>query len=136
MRTNEITLLFVAVSDGVLATWSTNAALAGAGGAAVSLSSAGNLPAAIQTLVESASRRIASLVLVADPASFQPWLTSTPASYTDLSIPTKGAREPFGIKLCASVGTAPGAYHITVKAVGDGAVYGTFLEDLTAPSPC
>lgn len=136
MRTAEITLLFVATSDGVLSTWSTNAALTAPGGSAVSLTSAGSLSRAIQTLVVGASRSIANLVFLVDPPESQPWSNFTPPIYTNLSVPSTGLRLPVSIKICAPIGTPTGTHHMAIKVVGDASVYATFLEDITVPARC
>ncbi|MFN2115361.1 MAG: VWA domain-containing protein [Anaerolineae bacterium] len=144
MRANQTTLLYV-VSGGpgsasqanLVTYWGQWASWTGAGGAAVPLTDAANLPSVIQNLVSSAGSHISRLELVADPPQYQSWLTVSPPAYTDLSIPPTGLDLTFDVDITVPLGTPPGTVHqFAVRAIGDGAVYGSQGVTINVPAWC
>ncbi len=151
MRANNVTLLFVVPNHaspvfpddssddiGKLYTyWKGWAGRTGAGGDAVKLANAADLPAAIRDLVTSASSHISRLELVADPSSYQSWLTVNPPAYTNLTIPPSGLTVTFEVDFTVPPGTPVGQdYKFIVRAIGDGAVYGGQGVTIHVPASC
>jgi len=144
MRANNVTLLFVTSGpapvgpnlDGLTVYWANWAGRTGAGGSAVKLASAADLPSVIQSLVTAASRRIGRLALVADPPQYQSWIRSVPPEYTDLDIPPAGLTVNFQVTISPPPGTLAGTHTFVIKAVGDGAVYGGQGVTITVPPSC
>ncbi|MFN8473800.1 MAG: VWA domain-containing protein [Anaerolineae bacterium] len=151
MEASGVTLLFVvpnhyapvfpdlpsASVDTLYAYWQWWAYQTGAGGDAVKLTNAADLPAAIKNLVTSASSHISRLELVADPSSYQSWLTVNPPAYTNLTIPPGGLTVDFDVEIRVPPGTAVGQdYSFAVRAVGDGAVYGGQGVTVHVPANC
>jgi len=146
MRTNGVTLLFVTSAggltegpnlDGMVTYWQNWAGRTGAGGSALKLDNAANLPTVIQNLVTSASRRISRLELIADPSSYQSWLTVNPPAYTDLDVPAGGITVPFAVDIRVPPGSPLGMTHsFAIKAMGDGARYGGQCVVINVPTWC
>ncbi|MFN8483351.1 MAG: VWA domain-containing protein [Anaerolineae bacterium] len=151
MEASSVTLLFVvpnhyaqifpdlpsASVDTLYKYWQWWAYQTGAGGDAVKLANASDLPTAIKNLVTSASSRITRLELVADPSSYQSWLTVSPPAYTNLTIPPGGLTADFEVDIRVPPGTAVGRdYSFAVRAVGDGAVYGGQGVTIHVPANC
>jgi len=148
MNSDQVTLLQVVsgcatedcgtglTTDKLVTYWQNWAGRTGAGGDAVKLAAAGDLPAVIQSLVTGAGRRISLLTLQADPPSYQPWLTVTPPSYTHLTVPPEGLTVSFSVRICVPSGTPPGTYSFSINAVGDGAIYHTQRVTIWVPPWC
>lgn len=143
LRSNQITLLFVVSGGGstsqanLVEYWRQWAGWTGAGGDAVSLNDAANLPSVIQNLVTSASSRIARLELIADPPQYQSWLAINPPQFTNLAIPPTGLEVTFQVRITVPPGTPVGTVHaFSVRAIGDGAVYGGQGVRIHIPSTC
>ena len=142
LKSQGITLLYVVSGGGstsqanLVTYWKQWASWTNAGGDALPLSDAANLPSVIQSLITSASRRISRLELIADHASFQSWFTSEPPAYVNLEIPPGGLTVTFKVRICVPAGTPSGVYRFELKAVGDGAVYGKQRDTITVPPTC
>ncbi|MFN8499254.1 MAG: vWA domain-containing protein [Anaerolineae bacterium] len=151
MEASGVTLLFVvpnhyaqifpdlpsASVDTLYAYWQWWADQTGAGGDAVKLANAADLPTAIRNLVTSASSRISRLELLTDPPDYQSWLTVSPLAYTNLVIPPSGLTVDFEVDIRVPPGTAVGRdYAFAVRAIGDGAVYGGQGVVVHVPANC
>lgn len=121
MNTNNVVLLYVDSGDlGIY--WDYWTSLAG--GARYDLTSAEDIPAAIQTLVGEEAAHVDTLTLKAE-AGYEAWLTSVvPTEYTDINIPEEGATREFDITITVPPGTPPGTYVFNIIADADGASYG------------
>lgn len=121
MAANGVILFPVWSASGAMGYWSHWASLTG--GEAILLHNVGDLPAAIQTLIENSAAQVHDLHLEVDPPAFGAWVHNmTPASYADLNTP---ATATFNFDITVPMGTAPGDYTFTVNAIGDGANFGT-----------
>jgi len=133
-----ITLLYVASSSGSwqehLVYYWRHWAEQTPGGDAVSLSNVSQLPRVIRNVVGNAGRRISRLTLVTEPSSYQAWIQTTPSAYENISVPASGVSKGFALKISPPAGTRAGEYEFTIKAVGDGAVYGTWQVHVTVSS--
>lgn len=143
LKTNRITLLYVVSGGGstsqenLVTYWKQWASWTNAGGDALSLNNAANLPNVIQSLITSASRHISRLELLADPPSYQSWLTVNPPAYTNLDIPPSGLNVTFEVDIRVPPGTAIGRdYTFAIKAIGDGANYGGQGVIIHVPASC
>lgn len=142
MRGHRTTLLYVVSGGGstsqanLVQYWRQWARRTNTGGDALSLANAAALPAAIQNLITSASRRISRLELKTVPASYQGWLTVSPPAYTDIDVPATGMSVRFDVVIRVPDGTRPGSHSFEVKAIGDGAVYGGQGVTIHIPSNC
>jgi uncharacterized protein YegL len=143
MNTNRITLLYVVSGGGstsqanLVTYWKQWASWTNTGGDAVPLDDAANLPTVIQNLVTGASRRISRLELVADPSSYQSWLTVNPPAYTDLDVPAGGITVTFAVDIRVPPGSPLGMTHsFAIKAMGDGARYGGQCVVINVPTWC
>ena len=142
LKTNRITLLYVVSGGGstsqanLVTYWKQWAGWTNTGGDAVPLSDAADLPAVIQNLVTASGRHISRLELLADPSSYQSWLTVNPPAYTDLTVPPEGLTVTFSVLICVPLGTPSGMYSFSINAVGDGAIYGGQGVTIWVPPSC
>jgi hypothetical protein len=143
MRTNSITLLCIESPYGgstspanLVIYWKQWAGWTNSGGDAVPLSDVADLATVIQDLVTATSRHISRLELLADPSSYQSWLTVKPPDRTDLTVPPEGLTVTFDVRICVPSGTPSGTYSFSINAVGDGAVYGGQGVTIEVPAWC
>jgi len=120
----------------LVAYWQNWAGRTGAGGSAVKLASAADLPSVIQSLVTAASRRIGRLALETDPPQYQSWIQSVPPEYTNLDVPPAGLTVDFQVTISPPPGTPSGTYTFAIRAIGDGAVYGGQRVTIYVPPDC
>jgi hypothetical protein len=131
MNTNNVVLLYVD-SGGLADYWDYWTSLAG--GARYDLTTAEDIPDAIQTLVGEEAAHVDTLTLKAE-AGFEAWLTDVdPPEYTDIDIPPPGwCSGFFDITITVPLGTLPGTYIFNIIADADGASYGEQEVTITVP---
>lgn len=130
MDTNNVVLLYVD-SGGLADYWNYWTSLTG--GARYDLTSAEDIPDAIQTLVGEEAAHVDTLTLKAE-TGYEAWLTSVvPTEYTDVDIPEEGATREFDITITVPSGTLPGTYVFNIIADADGASYGEQMVTINVP---
>jgi len=131
MASNNVTLLEVHSSSYMSGLWDYWTSITG--GQNYLLASAGDLPAAIQTLVEGEATYVAHLTLEVTTAGYEGWLTSVvPAAYEDLMLP---AAVDFDVVITVPGDATPGIHTFYISAIGDGASYGDQLVTIEVPEP-
>lgn len=142
MREHQITLLFV-VSGGPGAGsliyqpyWAHWAGLTGAGGDAILLDDAHDLPAVIRDLVQAAGGYIGRLMLEVDPSEYAAWVGAEPDAYTDLTVPQEGLDVRFDVTITVPPGAVAGRHRFVLQAVSDGAVYAQRQVGVEIPEDC
>lgn len=118
MEANDVILFPVWTNGFNLVYWEHWASLTG--GDALLLSSAADLPAAIESLIESSAAKVDDLHLEVSPG-FESWVAFAPPGYTNLTTP---ATVTFEVDITVPIDTPPGDYTFTITAIGDGADYG------------
>ena len=143
MAAARITLLHVVAGQAgaeeanLVTYWGHFARRTNAGGNAVPMADTSRLVTVIEDLITSAGRNISRLELVADPSQYQSWLRVEPPAFTDISIPAGGMWVTFEVDITVPHGTPLGTTHrFSVRAVGDGAVYGGQHVTIHVPPDC
>lgn len=122
MAGNNVTLLEIHGNTyyGDLAHWEHWTGLTG--GALYHLGGAGEVPEAIESLIEGEATFLSMLTLEVTTPGYESWLTSvTPPSYADLELPTEVT---FDVVVTVPEDAAPGIHVFFISAIGDGASYG------------
>lgn len=145
LKDTDTTLLFVVANaaDSSAATvrnWDHWAKLTAPGGVAVSPGATDTLEDVILSVIDSSTGRIGSLSIRTEPAALESWVTSVPASYTDVVIPDTGMSFTFDVTIAPPPGAAAGDYVINVVMSGDGAEYARetvtiTIRECVTPSP-
>jgi uncharacterized protein YkwD len=121
--------------EDLLKYWQYWTAMAGHGSLAVSMENASDVPKVILNVVSQATRRVGVLEVQADPG-YQSWVTTQPTQYRDQMVPTAGLNLAFQATFTAPAGMLAGDYRFTLRAIGDGAVYGVWNVSVKIPVTC
>ena len=136
LAVQEITLLYVLSGNYEwLPNWQAWTAQAGAGSQAVTLQEASQVPGIVMTLISQVGQGIGLLRLEPDPA-YSAWVSTQPSYYTNLTIPGAGLAQPFTVHFKVPSGTPADVYRFSLRAIGDGGLYGIWDVQVTVPVSC
>jgi hypothetical protein len=95
------------------------------GGGFYTISTGGTeLSNAIINLTKTSASNIATLSLATVPSSYSSWISTTPVSYTNFTIPSGGLSKPFTVTITPPTDTLPGVYNFKIQAIADGGSVG------------
>ncbi len=123
MKDNNVILLEVHSSSYDSVYWNNWVNRTGGGLYYISTSGTG-LASAILSLVNTSASNIATLSLTTVPASYASWVSTTPESYTNFTIPSAGVDKSFAVIVTPPAGTLPGVYNFKIQAIADGGLIG------------
>ena len=123
-------------ADDILRYWDHWAGLTGAGGEAVSLEDAAQLPQTVLDIISRVGKELSLLTLEADPG-YQGWVAVQPSEYRSQAIGDAGLSLPFQttVSVPSSV-QQPDTYRFALRAVGDGTTYVTWNVEVRVLPAC
>lgn len=130
MKSNNVILLEVHNSGSYGTLWNNWVNRTGGGFYTIETDGTG-LANAILSLVNTSGSNIAELSLATVPASYSSWVTSTPESYTNFTIPPAGLDKSFAVIVTPPAGTLPGVYNFKIQAIADGGLIGEQSVSIT-----
>jgi hypothetical protein len=102
------------------------------GGGFYTISTGGTeLANAITNLANTSASNIDNLALVTVPSSYASWISTTPVSYTNFTIPSGGVNKPFTVAITPPADTLPGVYNFRIQAIADGGSVGEQIVTIT-----
>jgi hypothetical protein len=132
MAANNVILLEVHSSTYYEEYWRNWVARTGGGFFLIESSGAG-LADAMVNLTSTSASEISDLSLV-PTSGYESWVSTTPASYNNFTVPPEGETKSFAVTITVPAGTSPGVYNFKIKAIADGGEIGEQTVSITVPT--